>query len=198
LASITVIYNLAEGLISLYFGMRDESLSLFGFGVDSFVEVVSGIGILHLVSRIRANGNESRNEFENTALIITGVSFYVLSGGLIITAVYNILTNHHPDATFWGTVISVVSIFSMTILVYFKLLVGNALNSKAIIADAHCTQTCLYLSVVLLVASLGYSITGFGFIDSIGALGISYFSFNEGKEAFEKAKTGKNCNCNHD
>jgi hypothetical protein len=189
---------LAEGVISLYFGMKDESLTLFGFGVDSFVEVVSGVGILHLVTRIRNNGNESRDEFEKTALRITGISFFILCGGLILTAAYNITSNHHPETTSWGTIISLVSIITMSVLVYFKLAVGKAINSKALIADANCTKTCLYLSVVLLAASLGYSLAGFGFLDSIGALGVSYFSFNEGKEAFEKAKTGKNCGCDHD
>jgi hypothetical protein len=32
----------------------------------------------------------------------------------------------------------------------------------------------------------------------VGALLISYFSFKEGKEAFEKAKTGKRCGCEDD
>jgi hypothetical protein len=53
LAWVTIVYNLAEGLVSIGFGLRDETLALFGFGVDSFVEVVSGAGILHMVQRIR-------------------------------------------------------------------------------------------------------------------------------------------------
>jgi len=45
LAYITIFYNLAEGIVSVYFGLEDETLSLFGFGLDSFVEVISGVGI---------------------------------------------------------------------------------------------------------------------------------------------------------
>ena len=47
----------------------------------------------------------------------------------------------------------------------------------------------------LLVASLVYQFTGFGFIDSLGAAGLIYFSINEGREAFEKASGLNDCNC---
>jgi divalent metal cation (Fe/Co/Zn/Cd) transporter len=73
--------------------------------------------------------------------------------------------------------------------------VGRQLQSDAIIADANCTKTCLYLSFVLLLASAGYAATGIGGLDSLGAVAISVFAFRERREAFEKAR-GKNCSCN--
>lgn len=194
LAFITVFYNLAEGLISVYFGIQDETISLFGFGVDSFVEVISGIGIWHMLIRIKNKGEE-RDEFEKTALRITGTAFYILVAGLVASAIFNIYINHKPETTFWGIVISLISIITMSVLIFFKMKVGRALNSKALIADANCTKTCLYLSVILLAASVGYELTGLGGIDSAGAFFIAYFSYKEGKEAFEKARTGKDCEC---
>jgi len=194
LAFITIFYNLAEGLISIYFGVQDETLSLLGFGIDSFVEVISGIGILHMLIRIRNKGEE-RDEFEKTALKITGTAFYILVAGLLATAVFNIYINHKPETTFWGIVISLISIITMSALIFFKMKVGKSLNSRALVADANCTKTCLYLSVILLAASIGYELTGIGGIDSAGALFIAYFSYKEGKEAFEKARTGKDCEC---
>lgn len=177
--------------------MEDESLTLLGFGIDSFVEVISGIGIIHLLIRIKQNGNEERDDFEKTALRITGISFYILFAGLIITSFYNLITQHSPQATLWGTIISLISISTMSFLMTIKLNIGKLLNSEAIVADANCTKTCIYLSIVLLVSSLIYSLTGLGFIDSVGAIGIAYFSFKEGNEAIEKAKTGGNCSCSH-
>lgn len=56
LAVITVFYNLLEGLVSIYFGVADETLSLFGFGLDSFIEVISGIGVWHMITRIDSIG----------------------------------------------------------------------------------------------------------------------------------------------
>ena len=53
LAFFTILYNTPEGLVSVYLGVQDEALTLFGFGIDSFIEVISGIGIMAMVLRIR-------------------------------------------------------------------------------------------------------------------------------------------------
>lgn len=194
LALFTIFYNFAEGIISIYFGAQDETLTLFGFGVDSFIEVMSGLGILAMVFRIRQNPDAPRSQFERTALRITGTSFYILAAGLGATAVYNLFTAHKPETTIPGLIISIISIASMWALVMGKRKVGRALNSAPILADANCTMVCIYMSVVLLVSSLIYHFTGFGFIDSLGAIGLIYFSISEGKEAFEKA-AGIECDC---
>lgn len=196
LALITIFYNIAEGLVSVFFGMEDESMSLFGFGLDSFVEVASGIGIWHMIWRIRNNGGEHLDRFEQRALRITGTAFYVLTAGLAVTSVIDLSRGHKPGSTFWGIVISIVSILSMWALIRAKVSVGKRLSSQAILSDAACTRACLQLSVVLLIASAGYKLTGIGGIDSVGALVIGGLCFREGKEAFEKAKTGSfACTC---
>lgn len=197
LALFTIFYNLAEGLISIYFGFSDEALTLFGFGVDSFIEVMSGIGILAMVIRIRQNPETTRTQFEKTALRITGTSFYLLVFGLAVTAIYNIFTGHKPTTTLPGLIISLISIAIMWALVTGKRKVGHALNSQPILSDANCTMVCIYMSIVLLASSLIYELTGFGFVDSIGALGLIWFSYREGKEAFEKAAGMENC-CDDD
>ena len=194
LAKITVFYNIIEGLASVAFGINDEALTLFGFGADSFVEVISGIGIWHMIRRINSQPSGNPDEFEKTALRITGSAFYMLTAGLILSAGISLYGNHHPETTFWGIVISLVSILTMGALIYFKLRVGRALASDAMIADANCTRTCLYLSFILLGASLGYALTGIGGLDAIGAAAIAVFSFREGREAFEKAE-GRACSC---
>lgn len=193
LALFTIFYNLVEGLISIFFGISDETLTLFGFGVDSFIEVMSGIGILAMVLRIRQNPETPRSQFERTALRITGTSFYLLAVGLGITAIYNLFTAHKPETTLPGLIISIVSIAVMWALVLGKRRVGRTLDSSPILADANCTMVCIYMSIVLLASSLIYQLTGFGFVDSIGALGLIYFSYNEGKESFEKAAGLEDC-----
>ena len=101
LAIITVGYNFIEGITAVYFGLDDEILTLFGFGLDSFVEVISGIGIWHMVLRIRNCKNEQKDNFEKRALQITGISFYLLTLGLITSAIYNFISGAHPETTFW-------------------------------------------------------------------------------------------------
>ena len=187
LAFFTIFYNLAEGVVSVYFGIQDETLSLFGFGVDSFIEVMSGIGILAMVLRIRRNPHTSRSQFERTALRVTGSAFFLLAAGLAATSVYNLFIGHKPTTTVPGLIISVISIAVMWALVVGKRKVGRTLDSSPILADANCTRVCIYMSVVLLASSLIYQFIGFGFVDSLGALGLIYFSISEGKESFEKA-----------
>ena len=196
LAIITVVYNLIEGLISIYYGMDDETLALFGFGVDSFVEVISGVGILHLVLRMIKDQVTKRDQFERQALRITGIAFYLLVAGLLVGSVLNIINQSVPETTIVGVIISSISIATMYFLMKAKLNVGQKLNSDAIIADANCTKTCFYLSLILLVSSGLYELTGFAYLDILGSLGIAWFAFKEGKEAFDKAKSGNlSCCC---
>jgi len=193
MALITVVYNVFEGLASVYFGFEDESMALLGFGLDSFVEVMSGFGILHMIQRIKENGDEHRDRFEKRALKITGIAFYLLAIGLFITSIYNLITRTHPKTTLWGIVIAALSILVMWWLMYNKKKVGIALNSDAIIADANCTRVCMQLSFVLLIASLGYEVFEIGSIDTFGSLVIAGISYREGKEALEKSENQEWC-----
>jgi len=194
LSLFTIFYNIIEGLVSMFLGYADETLSLFGFGADSFIEVMSGIGIAIMILRIRQNPESPKSTFEKTALRITGTAFYLLSAGLFAGIVLNLITRHKPETTLPGVIISLVSIAVMAWLMAAKKSIGRKLNSEPIIADANCTRVCVYMSLVLLASSLVYELTGFAYADAIGAAGLMYFSISEGKEAFEKVK-GKECDC---
>jgi len=194
LALITIFYNVIEGIVSVSFGFADETIALFGFGIDSFVEVISGVGIWHMVRRLRKNGNENPDRFESRALKITGTAFYLLTAILIATSAVNLYQGHKPETTLWGIIISAVSLLTMWALIHYKTKVGRELNSHAILADAACTKVCIQLSVILLLASAGYELTGIGGMDSVGAAGIAWLSFKEGRESFGKAK-GLMCGC---
>lgn len=196
LSLITIIYNIGEGLVSIFFGLKDETLALFGFGADSFVEVISGLGIFHMIIRMKNGTVEQRDGFERTALRITGFSFYILTAGLVLGAAMNLVLGNKPETTFAGIIISAVSILTMYFLMRSKLNVGKKLNSDAIVADANCTKTCFYLSLILLVSSLSYEILKISYLDIAGSIGIAVFAFREGKESFEKSRSEKlSCSC---
>ncbi len=194
LSLFTIFYNIIEGIVSMILGYKDETLSLFGFGADSFIEVMSGIGIAVMILRIRRNTGIPESKFEQTALRITGTAFYLLAAGLVAGIILNIVKHNKPETTLWGVIISLVSIAVMTWLMTAKKNVGRQLHSEPVIADANCTKICIYMSLVLLVSSLVYELTGFAYADAIGAAGLTYFSVSEGREAFEKAK-GEDCEC---
>ena len=195
LSVFTILYNIAEGLVAVVFGYRDESLTLFGFGVDSFIEVVSGLGIAHMIIRIRHNPASDRDRFEKTALRVTGVAFYALVAGLLVTSAYRLVTGQQPETTLVGVAISLISILIMLVLMSAKQKVGTALSSEPIIADARCTKVCIYMSLVLLLSSAVYELTRIAYVDILGSLGLAYLSFSEGRECFTKAKSGASCAC---
>ncbi|HEX2968604.1 MAG TPA: cation transporter [Bacteroidales bacterium] len=193
LSYFTIGYNILEGIVSTVMGMKDETLALFGFGVDSFIEVMSGIGIMIMIFRIKRNPLSPKHTFEVAALKITGYAFYILSLGLLTGIVINIINRHKPETTLWGIIISLASITVMLWLMTAKRKVGKELNSEPILCDSGCTRICVYMSVVLLISSLVYELAGFAYADSIGAAGLIWFSVQEGREAFEKAKEGISC-----
>ena len=196
LAVITVVYNVIEGLVSVFFGAKDETLALLGFGVDSFVEVISGIAILHMVLRMKFSRVNTRDKFERTALRVNGSAFYLLAAGLTAGSVLNIIYNVKPSTTIAGIIISIISIGTMYYLMNAKLKVGKELHSDAIIADANCTKTCFYLSFILLASSGLYEIFHIPYFDILGSLGIAYYAFKEGRESFEKSRSEEiACEC---
>jgi hypothetical protein len=194
LSLFTIVYNIIEGVVSMLLGYEDETLTLFGFGVDSFIEVMSGIGITVMILRIKKNPGSPKSTFEIKALRLTGTAFYLLSAGLLVGIIDNLVYHHKPTTTLWGVVISFLSIAVMLWLYSAKRRIGRKLNSQPIVSDANCTKICIYMSLVLLASSLIYELTGFANADTIGTLGLIYFSTAEGKEAFDKAK-GKKCAC---
>ncbi len=198
LSLFTIFYNIAEGLVSMAFGYTDHSLTLFGFGADSFIEVISGLGIAHMVLRVQRNHSDNVYNFERTALKITGYSFYALVVGLIATSLNNLIAGEKPETTFIGVIISLVSIAVMFELKRRKAKIGAALKSDAILADAECTQVCIYMSLVLLVASAIYELTKIAYVDIIGSLALAYLSFKEGREFVEKAKSDQPYSCDND
>ncbi len=194
LSLFTIAANIVEGLASMALGAQDETLALFGFGVDSFIEVISAVGIAQMILRIWRNPDAPRSRFETTALRVTGFAFYLLTAGLVAGALINIGSHRAPESTLWGIVISLISLSAMTGLVAAKRRVGRALDSAPILADANCTLVCIYMSIVLLASSALFELTGFGLLDSLGALGLAWFSFHEGRESFEKVR-GRECEC---
>jgi len=193
LAVFTVGYNIIEGLISVYFGLADDTLSLFGFGLDSFIETISALGITYMISRIRKNPDTERSKFEITALKVTGWCFYGLAFLLLISGTINFFNGNIPKTTLPGVIITSISIVSMILLIMAKRNVGRKLDSAPIMADANCNLVCVYMSAVVLISSALFEIFKWGYFDLIGTAGIIYFSVKEGLESFEKAKNNGHC-----
>lgn len=187
LAIVTVGYNLIEGLVSVGFGLSDDSVALFGFGADSFIEVGSAFLVLW---RLRAgqdcHGDRLRRERRATLGI--GVLFVVLALGTFVGAVLQLVSRRHPGTTLPGVIISVASLFFMAWLWRAKLQAAKVLDSKALEGDAACSFACIKLSGVLFLGSVLFLLwPALWWVDALAALILAGFIAKEGFEAIRAA-----------
>lgn len=181
LAWFTIGYNLLEGVASIIFGISDDSISLFGFGLDSFIEVFSAVIILWRLGREfthREYPAALRRERLSTRGI--GILFLVLTAVILITSGYRFINRIHPDTAFPGIVVSILSLSFMFFLYKAKLSVAEKLNSKSLKSDAVCSLACIWLSVVLLAGSGVYYLSRIWWVDSLAALIIAGLILREG------------------
>lgn len=182
---LTVGWNIAEGLIAVGAGIAAGSIALIGFGVDSFVETISGAVLIWRLSA-EASGRldeEAVERVEQRAERLVGAAFLILAAYVGFEAVRSLLTNEEPQPSPIGIVLTAMSILVMLWLARAKRATGLALESRALVADAQQTYACWYLSVVTL-AGLGLNaLFGWWWADPVAALGIVVLLVREGLEA---------------
>src|ERR1700686_3130426 len=140
----TVVWNMLEGLIAVVSGIIAGSISLVGFGIDSFIEVTSGSVLLW---RMSVDSDVHRREAnEKRALRIVGACFFVLSAYIAYDSILDLWSKRAPEHSIPGIVLACVSLVVMPVLSRAKRKVGNALRSDAMKADARQTDFCIFLS----------------------------------------------------
>jgi cation diffusion facilitator family transporter len=182
---LTVGWNIVEGLIAVGAGLAAGSIALIGFGVDSFVETISGAVLIWRLSA-EARGNldeESVERVEERAERFVGVAFLVLAAYVAFEAVRSLLNQEAPLASPIGIALTALSIVVMLWLARAKKRTGEALGSRALVADAQQTYACWYLSVVTLVGLALNAVFGLWWADPVAALGIVVLLVKEGIEA---------------
>ncbi|MDD5565251.1 MAG: cation transporter [Thermoanaerobaculaceae bacterium] len=154
LAWATVVFNVAEGLLSLGFGAADGSIALLGFGADSFIEVGSALLVLW---RLRdSTGDRPGDDLRRERLATRGIGLLLALLGLAtaVGAALQVVARRHPDTARPALLISLVSLLLMFALWRAKLRVARALDSMALASDAACSLACMKLSCVVLAGSL--------------------------------------------
>lgn len=185
LAGASVAYNVIEAVVAVGAGAAASSMALVGFGLDSTVEVASGLIILW---QFRHRLPESR---EAAALRMIALSFFALAGYVAVEAIGALAAHEPPDASTVGVVIAVLSLLIMPFLSWAQRRTGRELGSGSVVADSKQTLLCTYLSAVLLVGLLANMTLGWWWADPIAALVISAVAVREGIEAWQ----GEQCGC---
>ncbi len=182
---LTVGWNIAEGLIAVGAGLAAGSIALIGFGVDSFVETISGLVLIwRLAAETRGNLDDAAVErVEHRAERLVGVAFLLLAAYVAFEAVRSLVQQEAPDASPIGIALTATSIVVMVWLARAKRRTGEALESRALIADSKQTYACWYLSLVTLVGLGLNAALGWWWADPAAALGIVVLLVREGVEA---------------
>lgn len=182
---LTVGWNVLEGIVAVAAGLAAGSIALIGFGVDSFVETISGAVIIwRLMAETRGRHDEEAVErIEERAERLVGVAFLLLAAYVGFEAVRSLINQEAPDASPVGIALTALSIVVMLWLARAKRRVGEALGSRAMIADAQQTYACWYLSVVALAGLALNAVFGLWWADPVAALGITVLLVREGLEA---------------
>lgn len=197
LSWFTIVYNIAEGLISIFFGIEEVSVSLLGFGVDSFIETFSAMIVLWRFKKEALHEAGISAEREKKASLSIGSLFLALAGFTALFSLFQLFSGKHPETTLPGTIISLVSLSFMFFLWFQKKKYGTILQSSTVLNDAACSMACIKLSFILLAGSaIFYAAPSLWWADSVAALVMSFFIFKEGREIRESAQKNEiGCGC---
>ena len=185
----TIAWNSLEGLVAIIAGAIAGSISLIGFGIDSFIEVTSGATLLWRMS-VDAN-QHTRERNERLSIRVVGVCFIALAVYVACESVFDLIARKTPEHSVPGILLACVSLVVMPILSRAKKRVGIELGSAAMQADAKQTDFCVYLSAILLAGLLLNVVFGWWWADPLAGLVMTPIIANEGVQAV----TGKACYC---
>ena len=175
---VTIAWNSLEGIIAIASGLMAGSIALFGFGLDSAIEVFSGVVLLwRLTSR-----PEDAHKVELVAIRLVGGSFLALAAYIAYESIVTLLSREAPQRSLIGIGLAIVSLVVMPILARAKRRIAATLGSRALHADSRQTDFCAYLSAILLGGLLLNATVHWWWADPLAALVMVSFIAKEGIE----------------
>ncbi|MCW2680859.1 MAG: cation efflux protein [Frankiales bacterium] len=178
LAGASVSYNLVEGVIAIGAGLVAGSVALIGFGLDSAIEVSSGLIILWQFRHLLPESREQK------ALRLIAVSFLALAAYVSFESLRALVTGSEPEASPVGIALALASVTVMPFLAWAQRRTGRALHSSSVVADSNQTLLCTYMSVALLVGLGLNAALGWWWADPVAGLVIAAIALKEGRDAW--------------
>jgi cation diffusion facilitator family transporter len=186
LSYFTVAYNFIEGILSILVGLLSGSIALVGFGLDSFIESLSGCVMIWRFYESHNFSDDEHERREKLAIKLISYSFFVFGAYVLYESVKKLYLVEASEPSIFGIIIAIVSIIIMPILYYSKQNVGKTIESSSLLADSKQTLSCVFLSVALLVGLLLNYLFGIWWADPIVGLFIVIFLFKEGYETYKE------------
>ena len=184
LERVTVVWMVAESTLAIGAGVAARSVLLTAFGVDSVVELLSGLVLLRRLS-VEARGAkvEQVERLERKTARISGVLLVFLCGYVVITSAAGLIAGIKPEGSVLGIVVAAVAVVAMPALALAKTRANQSIQSAALRADVAETVTCAYMAGVTLVGLAASSLLGFWWIQYLAALALLIWLIPETKEA---------------
>lgn len=187
LAWVGLAWHLIEAAVAIVAGVIAASIALIGFGADSLIEVFAGVVVLWLMTDARSSSSAA----ERRAQQLISVSFFVLAAYVGVEAMRDLLNARHPDASWVGIGLSVVTLLTMPPLAIAKRRVAEQLGSSATNSESRQTMLCAYMSAALLVGLCANAVLGWWWADPVAGLVIAAIAVREGRDAWR----GQACGC---
>jgi len=185
-------YHIIEGLLSVLAGISSGSIALLGFGLDSFVESLSGFIVIWRFWSIGRISKQEEERAEKRALKLIAYSFFLLAVYVFYESVRKLYFHEISEKSILGIIVAIVSLIVMPILFFLKRKTGKAMKSHSLVADSKQQLVCMLLSFALLIGlGLNY-IFGFWQADPIIGLAIVLYLIKEGITTWKEEKA---CSC---
>lgn len=174
----TISYNVIEGVVAISAGAAASSAALIGFGLDSFIEVLSAVAVAWQFTR------KDPERWEKPTLRAIGIAFFALAAYVTVDAILALVGVEPVEQSPLGIAIAVASLIAMPALAWFQFRTGRELGSASVQADAKQLLLCIYLSGTVLIGLLLNSLFGWWWADSVAALVVAALALREGIEAW--------------
>jgi divalent metal cation (Fe/Co/Zn/Cd) transporter len=187
LAWLGLGWHVIEAAVALVAGVVAGSVALVGFGADSLIEAVAGVVVIWLMADARSSSAAA----ERRAQQLIAATFGLLGAYIAVESLRDLIAGHHPQASWAGIGLAVVTLATMPPLARAKRRVAEQLGSAATASESRQTMLCAYLSAALLVGLLANALLGWWWADPVTALVIGAVAAREGRGAWR----GDACTC---
>jgi divalent metal cation (Fe/Co/Zn/Cd) transporter len=179
----TVGWNIIEGIVAIVAGILAGSIALVGFGLDSYLEVASGLVLIWRLGKSGFGDGHEEEAADKKAVLFVGVTFFALAAYVLYESGKKLYFHERPEASLIGIILAIISLIAMPLLAFYKKNIAAEINSRALRADALETLACSYLSLTLLLGLGANALFGWWWADPVAALVMIYFLVHEGTGA---------------
>jgi divalent metal cation (Fe/Co/Zn/Cd) transporter len=189
---LTVAWMVVEAAVAIGAGIAARSVLLTAFGLDSAIELVSGITLLwRLRAEARATDPERVEKVERRALGASAVLLGLLFLYVLVSATLRLILRIGPEHSWLGLAVSLAALVAMPVLAWRKQVANRTIGSAALRADIAESATCAYLAAATLVGVALGMVTGWWWIEYAAATVVLFFVGREAWEAFSELRSGE-------